>query len=192
MSRDAGKIVVRAIRPIRVKIKAICLTHGFSIYFAQTVLYNAAPKVAIPAYPNPMYSARTSISSLVLFVAVTLTPSTLKSLLSAPRQTKATPRIDKNAEMNWIPFLRLFFESQTAARQIKLRIKQNSGSRASTVAAFVFGIYSSDLTNNVFVPVYNMNKQITFSNKLYGINFARIQRNSTYAYRWLYSGLNLF
>ena len=165
--------MVSAINPIRVNIKAICLTHGFSIYFAHTVLYSAAPNVANPAYPNPIYSARKSVSSSVVGAIVIFTPSVLVTtspFLSPPRQTKATPSMDKNADMNWIPFLRLFFESQTAARQMKLRIKQNSGSRASTVAAFVFGIYSSDLTNNVFVPVYSTNKHITFNSKLYGIN----------------------
>ena len=103
MSSDAGNIVTSAIKPIRVKISAICRTQGFSIYFAQNVLYKEAPKVAIPAYPNPMYSSRISVSSAVLFVDVTLTPPssmTSSSFLLAPRQTSATPRIDKNAEIN--------------------------------------------------------------------------------------------
>ena len=104
MSSDAGNIVTSAIKPIRVKIRAICRTQGFSIYFAQNVLYKEAPKVAMPAYPNPMYSSRISVSfSVVLFADVTLTPScsmTSSSFLLAPRQTSATPRIDKNAEIN--------------------------------------------------------------------------------------------
>ena len=102
MSSDAGNIVTSAIKPIRVKISAICRTQGFSIYFAQKVLYKEAPKVAIPAYPNPIYSSRISVSSAALF-DVTLTPSssmTSSSFLLAPRQTSATPRMDKNAETN--------------------------------------------------------------------------------------------
>ena len=120
-------------------ISETSLTVGDFTYFAQNVLYPAAPAVARKAKPRPItvlsvsfvVSIEVEFRSKVAFTVDDVVESTISS-----KKHKNTPTMDKIADISCTIFCWTFSFEHFELRNRKPKVKQSNGSSANTVAAF--------------------------------------------------------